>query len=118
MSLYRRARPTLHLLREDLDSGWADPAPLRGLANGDLRAPQPLSDLPHPIIAKAAESFGETPDDDNFVGPIHCAKGLDLKEIRAEQWRGGVWVDDENICWPVAAGLAKQGPGKVSGSVL
>lgn len=107
--LSRRARPTLRLLREDLGSGWNDPQPLRCLENGDLSSLHPLARLPHPIIAKAAESFGNNPEDDNFVGLILCVHSIELKEIRAEQWRGGVWMDDQEVCWLITAGLAKGG---------
>ncbi len=30
----------------------------------------PLSELPHPIIHKARESFGDDPQHDNYVGPV------------------------------------------------
>lgn len=70
----------------------------------------PLSELPHPIIAKAAQSFGPDPADDNFVGPIASSTELRLLEIKQSQWRGGVWNDpDTGVCWLVSAGLAKGG---------
>jgi dihydrofolate reductase len=64
----RRARPTIRLLREDLADGWESLGPLRSLASADHDALHPVSELPHPIITKAAESFGIHAADDNFVG--------------------------------------------------
>jgi hypothetical protein len=43
------------------------------LDEGDYYALQPLSELPHPIIAKKTETFGIVAADDNPVGPIGCA---------------------------------------------
>lgn len=106
---FRRARPTLRLLREDLSSGWEDPGPVRCLESEDLSSLHPLPGLPHPIIAKAAESFSDNPEDDTSVGSIRCVHSIELKEIRSEQWRGGVWIDDQSICWLIVAGLAKGG---------
>lgn len=104
----RRARPTLRLLREDLISGWESPWPQRVLANGDHRDLHPVSELPHPIIDKARNSFGPDPKRDNFVGPIVSSTQLRLLEIKQSQWRGGIWRDPETgVCWLVVAGLAK-----------
>ena len=104
----RRARPTLRVLREDLTSGWESPQPLRRLDAGDLGALHPFSELPHPIVTKAVESFGPDPAHDNYVEPIHCCTQLRLLEIRNSQWRGGVWEDPESgVRWLLVAGLAK-----------
>lgn len=104
----RRARPTLRLLTEDLTAGWGSPYPLRLLTEASYEALHPLSELPHPIITKAAESFGLNPGDDNFVGPIASSTKLRLKEIKIAQWRGGVWEDSNTgVHWLVVAGLAK-----------
>lgn len=104
----RRARPTIRLLREDLEAGWGSPAPQRSLSEGDLDALHPLAELPHPIIAKAAETFGDDPDQDNPVGPIASCTQLPLWEIKVSQWRGGVWWDAEaGVHWLVVAGIAK-----------
>lgn len=106
----RKARPTLRLLREDLSSGWESPHPRRSLQAGELTALHPLSELPHPILAKAVSSFSDNPEFDNYVGPIACSTELPLLEIKAGQWRGGVWVDHEpDVCWILVAGLAKGG---------
>jgi hypothetical protein len=104
----RRARPTIRLLREDLGSDWESPHPRRHLQIGELTSLHPLSALPHPIIAKAVSSFGDDPADDNYVGPIASSTKLPLLEIKAGQWRGGVWHDRElDVCWILVAGLAK-----------
>ncbi len=106
----RRARPTLRLLREDLTSQWDNPSFQRALDDGRLEDLHPLSELPHPIVKKAAESFGENPHDDNFVMPIKGISDPKLLEIKNTQWRGGVWHDPvHNVCWLVVAGLAKGG---------
>ena len=104
----RRARPTVRLLAEDLTAGWASPLHLRMLADGNYEALHPLSELHHPLIAKAAESLGHEPGNDNYVGLIASSTTLRLLEIRTGQWRGGVWEDPKTgVCWLVVAGLAK-----------
>lgn len=104
----RRGRPTLRVLREDLTSQWDNPAAQRALNEDRLDDLHPLSELPHPIIRKAAESFGENPDDDNYVMRIKGLSEPTLLEIKNAQWRGGVWLDPEHdVCWLVVAGLAK-----------
>ena len=104
----RRARPTLRVLSGDLTTDWASPQPQRALASGELMDLHPLSELQHPIIIKAAQAFGPDPAHDNFVGPIHSSTHLRLLEVRATQWRGGVWTDAESgVRWLVVAGLAK-----------
>lgn len=104
----RRARPTLRLLAEDLTSGWTSPRPRRLLEEGRLDELHPLSELPHPVITKAAESFGVDPAADNHAGLIVSSTRLRLMEVRAGQWRGGVWEDeDSGVRWLVTAGLAK-----------
>lgn len=106
----RRARPTLRVLKEDLTSGWVSPMPRRWITSGEHSELHPISELPHPIVMKATESFGSDAADDNFVGPIVTATKLRLLEIKQSQWRGGVWQDHETgVCWLVVAGLAKGG---------
>ncbi len=106
----RRARPTLRVIQDDLHTGWKSPH-VRPQAGVDGLDPlSPLSELPHPIIEKALESFGDDPQRDNYVGRIKSSTLLVLLEIKSGQWRGGVWIDPENaICWLVVAGLAKGG---------
>ena len=104
----RKARPTVRVLREDLSSGWESPHPRRYLQTGELTSLHPLSALPHPLLAKAVSSFGDDPENDNYVGPIASSTVLPLLEIKAGQWRGGVWHDRElDVCWVLVAGLAK-----------
>lgn len=91
----RRARPTLRVLAEDLTTGWSSPRPQRLLAEGRVADLHPLSELPHSIIAKATDSFGQDASADNCVGLIACSTNLRLMEIKAGQWRGGVWLDDQ-----------------------
>jgi hypothetical protein len=68
----------------------------------------PLSELRHPIIAKAVESFGADPDCDNYVGPVFASTTVPLLEIKTSQWRGGVGKDTATgVHWLVVAGLAK-----------
>ncbi|WP_020421175.1 DUF3039 domain-containing protein [Amycolatopsis sp. ATCC 39116] len=105
--LSRRARPTLRTLREDLTNGWESPYPPRQLSIGNYEELHPLADLPHPIITKAAASFPEEAADDNYVGRIQSCSSLTLLEVKAGQWRGGVWIDDAGTCWLLIAGLAK-----------
>lgn len=104
----RRARPTVRLLTDDLTGGWLSPVPRRNLSAGDLDALHPMSELPHPLIAKALDCFGEDPERDHPVGPIAAGTTIRLLEIKAGQWRGGVWQDPSSgVCWLVVAGLAK-----------
>ena len=80
------------------------------MADNRLTDLHPLSELPHPIIAKAANSFGADDAQDNYVGPILSSTRLRLLEIKQSRWRGGVWEDPETqVCWLVIAGLAKGG---------
>ena len=104
----RRARPTLRLLREDLIAGWAGPYPRRALNAGALHDLHPLSELPHPLIAKARESFGQDPQEDTPIGKIRGSTRINLWEIKIAHWRGGVWHDSETgVHWLVVGGLAK-----------
>jgi hypothetical protein len=104
----RRARPTLRTLVDDLTSGWTSPQPQRHLRDKRYDELHPLSELPHPIVAKAAASFGPDLAGDSFVGQIVSVTQLRLLEIKSAQWRGAIWEDSESgVCWLVAAGLAK-----------
>lgn len=106
----RRARPTLRVLREDLADGWKSPRVQLAAGVGGIDALSPLSELPHPIIQKARDSFGDDPQHDNYVGPIKSCTHFTLFEIKSGQWRGGVWIDPgAGTCWLIAAGLAKGG---------
>jgi len=104
----RRGRPTLRVLQDDLRDGWESPhAQPRAGAEG-LDPLSPLSELRHPIVRKAVESFGDDPVHDTYVGRIRGCTRFVMLEIKSGQWRGGVWVDPATgVCWLVAAGLAK-----------
>jgi hypothetical protein len=98
------------VLQEDLTSDWESAQPRRALADGRIAELHPLSEPPHPIIAKAVDSFGDSEADDHYVGPIANATRLRLLEIKNSQWRGGIWQDPQlGVCWLVVAGLAKGG---------
>jgi hypothetical protein len=104
----RRARPTLRVLQDDLRAGWESQHAQPRAGVGGLDPLSPLSELPHPIIQKALESFGDDPQRDNYVGRIRSSTHFALFEIKSGQWRGGVWIDpDTGVCWLIAAGLAK-----------
>lgn len=105
----RRARPTLRVLREDLPDGWEKkPAVLRAIAEQQWERLQPLSELPHLILRKAKESYGSNPGNDPTARPIASSKDLRLLELRASQWRAGIWTDPQSgVRWVCAAGLAK-----------
>lgn len=104
---HRRARPTLRVLKEDLASRLGDPALDRALENGDFTELQPLSELPHPILKKAAAAFGEDPAQDTCEGRVRCCSSIAVWEIKVEQWRAGVWIAEDGVCWVIACGLAK-----------
>lgn len=105
----RTARPTLRVVREDLDDDheWGNLYPKRAVESDDPQRALPLTELDHPILLKAADCFGEDPLRDNPVGTIAAARSERLYEIKVNQWRAGVWIDGRGVCWVVAAGLAK-----------
>ena len=105
----RTARPTLRVIREDLHDGWHNSYARRAIEREDFDAVMPLTSLEHPLLAKAAEAFGEDPKADTPVGPIASVTSRALQEVKAGQWRAGVWVDANDVCWVVVAGLAKGG---------
>jgi hypothetical protein len=91
-----------------LTADWESPRPIRLLTEGAVGKLHPLSELPHPIIVKAAEAFGHEATADNPAGLITASTRLRLAEVKVGQWRGGVWRDDQTgVHWLVVAGLAK-----------
>lgn len=83
---------------------------MRSLANARIADLHPLSELPHPLVQKAAEALPHGSDITNVEGPISGCTNLQLLEIKTGQWRGGVWLDpDSGVHWLVVAGLAKGG---------
>lgn len=108
MDKFRRARPTLLTLSMLPRDGWRNPYDYKRVADQDFHSIVNLSDLDHPLIAKAQASFSEKPEEDQHEGRIQSVSDFTLLEIKIEQWRGGVYDDGEN-CWLVAGGLAKGG---------
>lgn len=67
----------------------------------------PFSELPHPLVTKAAQSFGG-PDGTSYLEKVKTVERVVLWEVRAGQWRGAVYQDDKyQVFWLCAAGLAK-----------
>jgi hypothetical protein len=98
----------MRVLTEDLQDGWEDAAAARAVNDGRWAALHPLSGLPHPLVRKAAETFGPEPSEDPPYELIQASGELRLLELRTSQWRGGVWTDPETgVRWLCAAGLAK-----------
>jgi hypothetical protein len=87
-----RARPTLRCLREDL-------------ALTVPRADTPLEDVSHPLLARATERFA---DDQTPHERIAAIDDEVLFKVKAQRWRGAVWVD-AGIPWLVAAGQREEG---------
>jgi hypothetical protein len=87
-----RARPMLRCLREDL-------------ALTVPRADTALEEISHPLLAKATERFA---DDQTPRERIAAIDDEVLFEVKAQCWRGAIWVD-AGIPWLVAAGLRGRG---------
>jgi hypothetical protein len=87
-----RARPTLRCLREDL----ALPVP---------RVDTLLEEIGHPLLAKAAERFG---DDRTPQERIAAIDDQVLFKVKVQRWRGAVWID-AGVAWLVAAGQREEG---------
>jgi len=104
----RTARPTLRTIREDLPDGWENAYPKHAIERGDLHEALPLTSLDHPVLYKAAECFDEDPTQDSPEGVIRAATSERFLEVKVNQWRAAVWIDQkDDVCWVVAAGLAK-----------
>ncbi len=86
------ARPTLRCLREDL-------------ALAVPRADTPLEEISHPLLAKATERFA---DDRTPHERIAAIDDEVLFKVKAQRWRGAIWVD-AGIPWLVAAGWREEG---------
>lgn len=86
------ARPTLRCLRGDL-------------ALTVPRADIPLEEISHPLLAKATERFA---DDQTPRERIAAIADEVLFKVKAQRWRGAIWVD-AGIPWLVAAGLREEG---------
>lgn len=90
-----------------LADGWSSPWPRRQIAVGQWASLSPIAELPHPLLAKAAEQFGSDPAQDVHYDVIASSGQLQLEEVRCGQWRAGVWTDADGVRWIVAAGLSK-----------
>jgi hypothetical protein len=86
------ARPTLRCLHEDL-------------ALAVPRADTPLEEISHPLLAKATERFA---DDQTPHERIAAIDDEVLFKVKAQRWRGAIWVD-AGIPWLVAAGWREEG---------
>jgi hypothetical protein len=87
-----RARPTLRCLREDF-------------ALAVPRADTPLEEISHPLLARATERFA---DDQTPHERIAAIDDEVLFKVKAQRWRGAVWVH-AGIPWLVAAGWREEG---------
>ncbi|MBO0980186.1 DUF3039 domain-containing protein [Microbacterium sp. SD291] len=104
----RRARPTIRVISEDLNDGWNKPFARRAVEERDYRALHPMSELPHPLILKATECIGSVESEDSDEGQVRSSTTYHLREIKVQQWRGGVWRDPATgVHWLIVAGLAK-----------
>ncbi|MGQ4618099.1 DUF3039 domain-containing protein [Nocardia sp. R7R-8] len=98
------------MLAEDLFTDWTEPQAMRAVADGMWSHLHPFSELPHPLLRKAAELYGSDPTNDPAPRLIACSGDLRLQELRNSQWRAGLWTDPETgVRWICAAGLAKGG---------
>lgn len=98
------------MLQDDLVDGWDDPACQRQIAAANWDALHPLAELAHPVITKAAELYGNDPDNDPTPQPIASSSDPKLLKLRFGQWRAAIWLDpDTGVRWLCAAGLAKGG---------
>lgn len=107
--MHRTARPTLRVITDELDAVWGGPFVRRTVMDGRPGDALPFTGLDHPLLRKAAESFGEDQTEDTHAGTIKSVSSKTFFEIRAGQWRGAIWIDAAGVCWVVAAGLAKGG---------
>lgn len=104
----KTARPTIRLLQEDLNDGWAKSYERRAASKGQWNDIHPFSAVEHPIVAKCADSLTDDPSSDGTMQLIVSSGSLRLLEVRMSQWRAGVWTDPgTGVRWIVAAGLAK-----------
>lgn len=91
----RRVRPTLRCLREDLEL----PVP---------PATQPLGEIDHPLLAKAAAQFADPGAKHERIRAIDDHV---LFKAKVQRWRGAVWIDADQP-WLVAAGYREDGSGE------
>ena len=86
-------RPTLRCLTDDLG----------------LKIPpidDPLDELDHPVLRKANQQFAELSRSRERISSIDAAV---LFKVKAQRWRGAVWIDTTGRSWMVAAGWREAG---------
>jgi hypothetical protein len=88
----RSARPTLRCLRDDLH------LPLPPVS-------QPLDEVDHPLVRKAGERFADAATPHERIAAVDDQV---LFKVKAQRWRGAVWVEPDQP-WLVAAGRREDG---------
>jgi len=86
-------RPTLRCLTDDLG----------------LKIPtidDPLDEFDHPLLRKANQQFAEPSSSRERISSIDAAV---LFKVKAQRWRGAVWIDATGRPWMVAAGGGQPG---------
>jgi len=86
-------RPTLRCLTDDL-----------GLKIPPLD--DPLDELDHPLLRKAHQQFAEQNSSRERISSIDATV---LFKVKAQRWRGAVWIDAAGRPWMVAAGWREEG---------
>lgn len=85
-------RPTLRCVREDLK------LPIPPIDD-------PLDEIDHPLLAKAAEQFT---DDTTRHERIRAIDDEILFKVKVRRWRGAIWTE-ESLPWLIAAGVREDG---------
>jgi hypothetical protein len=86
-------RPTVRCLTDDLG----------------LKIPtidDPLDEFDHPLLRKANQQFAEPSSSRERISSIDAAV---LFKVKAQRWRGAVWIDATGRPWMVAAGWREEG---------
>lgn len=86
-------RPTLRCLTDDLG----------------LKIPpidDPLDELDHPLLRKANQQFAEQSIRRERISSIDATV---LFKVKAQRWRGAVWIDAAGRPWMVVAGWREEG---------
>lgn len=86
-------RPTLRRLTEDL-----------GLKISPID--DSLDELNHPLLHKANQQFAEQSISRERISSIDATV---LFKVKAQRWRGAVWIDTIGKPWLIAAGWREEG---------
>ncbi|MGH3801005.1 MAG: hypothetical protein ACRDTD_12865, partial [Pseudonocardiaceae bacterium] len=86
-------RPTLRCLTDDL-----------GLKIPPIN--DPLDELDHPLLRRANQQFAEPRSSRERISSIDATV---LFKVKAQRWRGAVWIDAAGRSWMVAAGQREEG---------